>query len=169
MSASRHHPTVLSLHLSRAAPLLAAAVLTVSQPHLVHAQVLAPSQETSDLVVYLGVMPAQLIRGHAPTHTEASMHGGAPPAGDQHIVVAVFDKASGTRIENAEVTAVVSGLGHLGTTRVRLEPMQIAGTVTYGGFVPMSGNDRYTIAVEIRRPGTGSPEAAQFTYMSQAP
>ncbi|WP_445504394.1 hypothetical protein [Microvirga sp. G4-2] len=141
----------------------------MSQPHPVHAQVLSPSQETSDLVVYLGVMPAQLIRGHPPSHAEASMHGGAPSAGDQHIVVAVFDKASGARIENADVTAVVSGLGHVGTTRVRLDPMQIAGTVTYGGFVPMSGNDRYTIAVEIRRPGAGSPEAAQFTYVSQAP
>lgn len=117
------------------------------------------------LAVYLGVQPAQMVRGHPPTHPERRMHGG-PPAGrhDYHLVVAVFDAASGARIEDAEVTAVVSGLGHVGRTRIRLEPMRLADTVTYGGFVTLPGTDRYAIAVEVLRKDQEMPVRLNFEY-----
>jgi hypothetical protein len=117
------------------------------------------------LAAYLGVQPAQIVRGHPSAHPERRMHGG-PPAGrhDYHLVVAVFDAASGARIEDAEVTAVVSGLGHVGRTSIRLEPMRLADAVTYGGFVTLPGTDQYTIAVEVLRRGQGAPVRLEFGY-----
>ena len=97
------------------------------------------------------------------------MHGGVPHGADMyHLVVALFDRNSGARVEDAEVSAVVSGLGHVGTSRTRLEPMSIASTVTYGGFVQMPPRDRYTINLEIRRPGATAPVKADFMFANNA-
>ena len=42
------------------------------------------------LAVYLGIVPAAVVRGHPTAHAESSMHGGAGTARhQQHIVVAV--------------------------------------------------------------------------------
>lgn len=112
------------------------------------------------LGVYLGVLPAGMVRG-----PEAGMHGGAPRGEHEyHIIIAVFDAAVGTRVENAKATVTVSGLGHVGQNSLELEPMAIAGTVTYGGFVNLPGNDRYDIAVDIRIPGRNAPVRVAFTY-----
>jgi len=117
------------------------------------------------LGVYLGVLPAAIARGHLESHPEATMHGG-PPRGthEYHIIIAVFEAATGARIENAKVTATVSGLGHVGQNSLELEPMAIAGTVTYGGFVDLPGNDRYDIAVDVSVPGRPAPARVSFTY-----
>jgi hypothetical protein len=89
------------------------------------------SKTVGGLTVYLGVMPAEIIRG-PPMHghiskgphdyrvTSKSPH-------EYHIVAAIFDAASGERVSDAAVTAEVSGLGLSGGKK-RLEPMQIAGT-----------------------------------------
>ena len=150
---------------SRLAWLLFGVALTM--PAAVRAQVLEPLQKVDGLAVYLGVVPAQIVRGHPTGHTETGMHGG-PPQHDPdtyHVVVALFDEASGTRIEDADVSAAVSGLGHVGTRRIRLEPMSIAATVTYGGFVQMPPRDRYTISLEVHRQGTAAPARADFVFV----
>ncbi|MCZ8547952.1 hypothetical protein OOJ09_27560 [Mesorhizobium qingshengii] len=117
------------------------------------------------LGVYLGVLPAAIVRGHLESHPEATMHGGAPRgAHEYHMIVAVFEAATGARIENAKVTATVSGLGHVGQNSLELEPMAIAGTVTYGGFVALPGSDRYDIQVDISVPGRPAPARVKFTY-----
>ena len=117
------------------------------------------------LGVYLGVLPAGLVRGHPVGHPEATMHGGVPlGAHDYHIIVAIFDAATGARIENAKVVATVSGLGHVGGRTLHLEPMTIAGTVTYGEFVTLPGDDIYDIAVDISVPDGTSPVRADFAY-----
>ncbi len=93
------------------------------------------------------------------------MHGGASQeANEFHVTIALFERDSGKRVEDAEVRATVSGLGHVGTSRLQLEPMSIAETVTYGGFITMSGKDRYTIAVEVRKPGSKGSPKTEFTY-----
>jgi hypothetical protein len=52
------------------------------------------------------------------------MHGGAPSGAHQyHIVVAMFDVKTGARIENARVTANVSGLAQVGAQNAALEPI----------------------------------------------
>lgn len=117
------------------------------------------------LGVYLGVLPAAIARGHLESHPEATMHGGATRGAHKyHIIIAVFEVATGARIENAKLTATVSGLGHVGQNSLELEPMAIAGTVTYGGFVTLPGRDHYDILVDIIAPGRPAPARVRFTY-----
>ncbi|MGA0565039.1 hypothetical protein ACO2RV_21560 [Ancylobacter sp. VNQ12] len=116
------------------------------------------------LAVYLGIVPASVVRGHPISHAESTMHGSAGTARhQQHIVVAVFNAQSGARVENAQVSARVGGLGHVGEQSVQLDPMKIANTITYGGFVTLPGNDRYKIVVVITIPGRSRPVSVTFS------
>jgi hypothetical protein len=54
-------------------------------------------------------------------------------------MAAVFDAVNGKRIEDATVEARVTPLG-LATVTRRLDPMVIAGTVTYGNYFTMRGD-----------------------------
>lgn len=110
------------------------------------------------LTVYLGVMPAQIVKGHP------AMHGGTPRGAHQyHVVVAIFDAVSGVRISDAAVAAKVSGLGLSGPVTT-LEPMKIADTTTYGTFVNLPGTDLYTIELTIRRSRSVEPVIMEFKY-----
>ncbi len=117
------------------------------------------------LAVYLGVLPAQALRGHTPGQLpEPPPHGRAPRGGHQyHLTAAVFDERTGERISDAQVAATIAGLGLAGS-RIELKPMQIAGTVTYGGYFNLPGEDRYTITIEIRRPNRPTTIRADFVY-----
>lgn len=121
-------------------------------------------QTVDGLAIYLGIVPASVVRGHPSNHAERTMHGGAGTRRhQQHIIVAVFDAETGKRIENADIEATIAGLGHVGHQRVKLEPMTIANTITYGTFVNLSGNDRYEIAVNIVVQGRSRPASTKFT------
>ena len=115
------------------------------------------------LAVYLGVLPAALIQGHQ-THPEERMHGGVPRGRHAyHVVAAVFDAATGKRIEDAMVQARVMPRRIASETRA-LEPMEIAGTVTYGNYFTMGGADPYRIEISITRSGMATPVAVTFSY-----
>jgi len=98
---------------------------------------LAAAQEskTADgLTVFVGVVPARIVKGPPPHSGEPPMHGGTPRHGHEyHGVAAIFDAASNARISDATLIAQVSGLGLAGSSK-SLEPMKIADTTTYGGF-----------------------------------
>lgn len=112
----------------------------------------------SGLTVYLGVMPAQIVKGHP------AMHGGTPRGSHQyHVVVAIFDAISGARISDAAVAAKVSGLGLSGRVTT-LEPMKIADTTTYGTFVNFPGADLYTIELTVQRSGSREPVVVELKY-----
>lgn len=117
------------------------------------------------LSVYLGVLPAALVgRGDMQELPEAEMHDGAPGGGhDQHVMVAIFDLATGERVEDAKVDARVTPLGLAGVKRV-LEPMVIANTVTYGNYFPMRGDGPYRIAVSVTPAGAPRPVVLEFSY-----
>lgn len=116
------------------------------------------------LLIYLGVVPAELIRSRASTGEEREMHGG-PPMGRHvhHIMIALFDSRTGERIEHCEVHATLSGVGLAGTEK-RLEPMTIAGALTYGNYYQMPAADTYRIRVVVRRPGVAEPVETEFKY-----
>ena len=115
------------------------------------------------LAVYLGVLPAAMVRGHQ-THPEEKMHGGIPSGPHAyHVVAAVFNAATGARVEDAKVEAHVIPRGLVGETR-ELEPMQIAGTVTYGNYFTMGGSDPYRIELSITQSGGNPPVEVEFTY-----
>lgn len=124
----------------------------------------APYKLAGGLAVYLGVVPAEIVKGHPSQHAEKTMHGGAPKGAHQyHIVAAVFDAASSARVSDASVTAQISGIGLSGAKR-KLDPMEIASTVTYGGFFDLPGCDLYTIGLTIERPGLPKPVNLEFKY-----
>ena len=108
------------------------------------------------LSVYLGVMPAELIKGSNPSHSSPQpMHGGKPTGSHQyHVVAAIFDSGSGARGSDATVTAKVFGLGLSGSQQT-LESMKIADTITYGAFFNFRP-DLYTIRLTVQRPGAQS-------------
>jgi hypothetical protein len=122
------------------------------------------SKTASGVTVYLGVVPAEIVKGLAAgSRGERPMHGGVPKGPHEyHLVAAVFDAANGARISDAAVTAQVSGLG-LSGNKMKLEPMQISGTTTYGGFVNLPGLDLYTVKLTVERSGV-SPAVPQFRY-----
>jgi hypothetical protein len=120
------------------------------------------SKSAGGLTVYLGVLPAELVKGPPPHSPEQPMHGGAPMGShEHHIVVAVYDSASNVRVSDATVIAKVSGLGLSGPQKT-LEPMKIADTVTYGAFFNLLP-DLYTIRLTVQRPGS-QPAVLEFKY-----
>lgn len=87
------------------------------------------------LVVYFAVVPAAFALGHPADHTGREMHRNAPDGRYlHHLMVAVFDSATGVRITNADVTAVVQSAPKPSEDgRVKLESMAV------GGLRPMAG------------------------------
>lgn len=121
-------------------------------------------RKADGLVIYLGVVPAPVVRGHPTSHAESTMHGGARTSRhQQHVVVAVFDSQTGARVENARVAVTIDGLGHVGRQSIQLDPMRLANTITYGGFVTLPGNDSYDITVEITVPERSRPISVTFS------
>lgn len=119
-------------------------------------------QVVDGVAIYFGIVPAELVRGHPPEHPESVMHGG-PPVGENHVMVALFDDKTGQRITNAEVTATITGPGNFKAEK-KLEPMTIAGAVTYGNYFSLLGSGPYRIAVHIRTPGVGHDIEAKFIW-----
>lgn len=118
------------------------------------------SKTAGGLTVYLGIVPAEIVKGQHPAGPQ--VHGGVPKGSHEfHVVAAVFDAASNARITDATVTAKVSGLGLSGPQKT-LEPMKIADTLTYGAFFNLSA-DLYTIKLTVQRPGSQTV-AFDFKY-----
>ena len=64
------------------------------------------------LSVYIGVVPAEMVKGYAPERAENKMHRGAPQGPhDYHVMVAIFDRTTGARVSDATVSAQVSSIG----------------------------------------------------------
>ena len=116
------------------------------------------------LTVYLGVVPAEIVKGPSPHSAQPPMHGRIPRGPHEyHVVAAIFDAATGTRVSDASVSAQLSGVG-LSGDRKNLEPMQLSGTTTYGAFFSLPGRDLYTIRLVIMRPGIRQPVTVDFRY-----
>lgn len=145
----------------RIQPLLAALALAVS----LTAPARAEHTKTVDgHTVYLGVVPAEIIRGHEPGHPERQMHGGLPyRRGQQHIMVVIFETASGKRITDARVVARVSETG-LAPVQKKLEPMEIAGAMSFGNYFPMRGPGPYSIKVTFELPAAKQKLETEFQY-----
>jgi hypothetical protein len=112
----------------------------------------AAAQQTLSFESYLGIVPAEIVRGYAPERPESMMHRGVPQQGrhEYHVMVAIFDGATGGRISDAAVTAQAPALGVFGP-RKKLEPMELAGAMTYGNFFDLPGADLHTVGLEVRR------------------
>lgn len=116
------------------------------------------------LAIYLGVVPAEILQGHPREHPEKKMHRRVPSDArrQRHVVIAIFDAATGARVENAVVSAKVGEPG-LAKVEKRLEPMPIAGAASYGNFFSMP-DGTYEIDVRVMQPSTGKVVDTRFTY-----
>jgi hypothetical protein len=124
-----------------------------------------PYHRTVDgIAVYIGIVPAEMVRGHPPEHPEATMHGGVP-VGESHLTVAVYDAKSGRRIRNATVAARVTDDRGIVNVRKTLEPMLIADSPTFGGYFSMQSAGSYRIEIEIQVPGRTKAVMATFTWV----
>lgn len=111
------------------------------------------SKTVDNVLIYMGLLPAEMIRGHPPSHAESTMHGGAPAGKrEYHVVIALFDATTGKRISGADIRARVAEISLSGQEK-KLDPMEIAGTETYGNYFLMAGNGPFRIDLTIRVPG----------------
>lgn len=139
------------------------ALLLAAAPTLSHA---ADGQyKTVDgLSVYVGVLPAEMLLGHPKGHHEREMHGGVPAGINRyHVVVALFDAASGKRITDARVRIAGASIG-MASAWTKAEPMLINNVTTYGAYITLPEPGPYKIQVEIQRPGAGKAIEIEFDY-----
>lgn len=145
----------------RAGPLFAVLALAVWLAAPAYAE---DARNVDGHTVYLGVVPAEIIRGHEPGHSERQMHGGLPyRRGQQHIMVVIFETANGKRITDARVVARVSETG-LAPVQKPLEPMEIAGAMSFGNYFPMGGPGPYRIKVTFELPAAKQKLETEFRY-----
>ena len=139
--------------------LLSGVLPFIGMAHPSHAAESSEVQTANGMTVYIGLIPAAIIKGHP----EVMMHGGKPSGVNEfHLTAAVFDAATGRRISDATVSVTVAEVGLAGTTTT-LEPMHIADTVTYGGFVVMRAMARYDLRIVVIRP-MRPPVTFNFAY-----
>lgn len=101
------------------------------------------------LEIHYGVVPAAVVDAHRKDDAERTMHRGVPRrAGQHHLTVALFDARTHGRIEQAEVWATVTELG-LAPNRKKLEPMRLAGEMSYGNYFSMAAPGPYRIRLEV--------------------
>jgi len=141
-----------------------AASLLLAGAFPIFAQDEDPYVRTVDgLTVYFGAVRADALG--APTPAQPAMHHSARHGlpDEHHIMVALFDAVTGERVTRAQVTAWLAGAAQARSVRV-LEPMAIAGAMTFGSFMPLSGSGPHVIRLEIQRPGHPRPARTSFTY-----
>lgn len=113
--------------------------------------------------VYLGVLPAEMIRGHPKDHTESQMHGGISTDHRYHLTVALFDSSTGKRITDADIKIQVLSDSESSQWRA-LEAMLIGGMQTYGNYFSMPAGNVYQIKVQINRPVSARTTTASFSW-----
>jgi hypothetical protein len=131
--------------------LLSALALAASIAAPAHAET---SQTVDGHTIYLGVVPAEFVKGHEPGHPEGEMHGGAPyRRGQYHVMIVIFETATGKRVTDARLVARVSEPG-LAPMQKNLEPMEISGAMSFGNYFAMGGAGPYSIKLAIELPAT---------------
>ena len=123
------------------------------------------NQTVAGVEIYLGVVPAAMVREHPRQHPEGRMHGGTTGRG-YHVMVALFETKTGARIVNAQVGARLVSPSQSGP-ETRLEPMTIAGAQTYGNYLDMAPGGSCRIDISVRRLGIAEPIHATFRWMAR--
>lgn len=145
-----------------AVAVLAGVLLGIGSP--ARADEASQSVMSHGLKVYFGFVPAEIARGIAKTHGQSEMHGAEPSTSTEyHLVVAIFNAVTGSRITNAKVSAGVTRPGFEPPSK-QLEPMKIADTITYGNFFDLPSEGIYRIRLNISRKGTPRPIEIDLTY-----
>ena len=119
-------------------------------------------QRVDGIDIYLGVVPAEMIRGHPKEHPESEMHGGVP-VGMYHVMVALFERTNGRRITDAVVTARMVWPDQY-SVKKRLDPMIVSASPAYGNYFRVPERGAVRIDLQIRRPGQAAVVHATFHW-----
>ncbi len=119
------------------------------------------------VTLYWGLVPGAVVEDK---HALADLHGGPRKDGGQvhHLVVAVFDAASGRRIGDAIVRAQLSEPGIVDEAPKYLPQMSMNGQVSYGQWfstVARSGPYRFRVWVKL----PDRPAEIEFSVSAGAP
>lgn len=114
---------------------------------------LGQTKTAGGVAIYLGIIPAAEMRRHPdryPAHEQSKI-----PSGKHvhHVMLVLFDNLGGERITDAVVTARVAPLALGGPTKP-LDPIVVAGALTYCNYFRISPLDTTVIQAEIWRPTT---------------
>ena len=125
-------------------------------------------QESANYHVYLGVVPASLIKVNpALVDGDKTLHKG-DNTGDSsdHVLVSIFRKPNSERVVNATVIAQVGIKKLFRGAKVEkpLEKMLTSGVVTYGNYFSIPKQGEYEIAVRMYEPNKDQAETVTFLY-----
>lgn len=121
-------------------------------------------QVVDNIMIYIGLMPAAIISGHASDHTEKVMHGGIPQGKHRsHLVVAAFDASTYDRITQADVVAILTDQRGA-EQRIQLDAMTIEDSVTFGGYLHLPDDGGYQIRIELTQPELNKTVEAEFQH-----
>ena len=111
--------------------------------------------------ISFGMTPAPtLAKSYPPGSPERLMHGGVPiEPNDDHVMIAVCNRATGTRVTNASVVAEVwtRDLRDVPVKRKALQPMMSAGDMIYGNYFHMPTKANYDIKGYSSLPDASTP------------
>ncbi|MFP4896300.1 hypothetical protein [Paraburkholderia sp. EG304] len=154
------------LKLTKFLILMAVGLLTLASSGA-FADQLNRSVTNGGLTVHFGIVPAEKAQSVARGASEPVEHASAPDLSNYHLVVALFDKATGERISDATVNATVTGpkpKSHSGMQVKPLQELKVNDTVTYGNYFEMPWPGRYRIDLSITRKGSVKPTKVRLTY-----
>ena len=125
--------------------------------------------ETKSYNVYLGVVPASVIKNNPLLiDREKTLHGGThnTSSASQHIMVSIFTKSGNKRVQNATAIAKVKNKKLLGRLKIQkpLEKMRTSGTTTYGNYFELPKNGKYDVEVDIYQSNKNGSEKAKFNF-----
>jgi cytochrome c5 len=114
--------------------------------------------------IYLGLTPAEVLRGYPKEAAERNMHGGVPAgAGQYHVNVSLFEARTGAAIADAQVEVRIEEVGMTSESK-RLESMAIKNAPSYGAYFRLRGKTAYRITVRVKTPDVGQPVEARFEH-----
>lgn len=130
---------------------------------MLHSAMAQGRLERSGTTLYWGLVPAAIV---ATEHDLADLHGGLPRLDGQvyHLVVALYNSATGSRIEDAVVRAQLGEAGIVHGPVKYLVPMKVNDQASYGQFFGVATGGPYRIRFWVRPP----PWTTEIEFSSEA-
>ena len=123
-----------------------------------------PVKTVGSTEIYLGFLPAELLRSYPPGSVERTVHGGVPSgSGYYHVNVSVFNATTKAPISDARVEVRIAEPG-LTSESKSLEPVTINNVPSYGSYVKLKQKTQYVVTVVVRRPDVAQPIEAKFDH-----
>ena len=114
--------------------------------------------------VYLGVLPAEVLRAYPENSAERSMHGGVPDGtGYYHVNVTVLDATTKAPVSGARVDIRIDERGITSETKT-LQPMAISKAASYGNYIKLKRKTQYVLTIKVQKPDAPQPIEARFDH-----